>query len=134
MQLCLDASKHFSTNVFEMKSVDETNDVLVWRILAGDRVGWRSDVGQVFWDQSDDGESESDGGNVGAVVGSHLVEGDGWEWVERLELVAVQVVEDDFCCALGSCPQACILDSTVFFICCIISSALKDTLDPGGVD
>jgi hypothetical protein len=82
MQLCLDASKHFSTwNVFfEMKSVDETNDVLVWRILAdGDRVGWRSDVGQVFWDQNDDGESESDGGNVGVVVGSHLMEDDGWE-------------------------------------------------------
>jgi hypothetical protein len=27
-----------------------------------------------------------------------------------------------------------ILDSTVFFICCIISSGLKDTLDPGCVD
>ena len=108
MQLCLDASKHFETwNVFfEMKGVDETNDVLVWRILVdGDCVGWRSDVCPVFWDQNDDGESESDGGNVGAVVGSHLVEGDGWEWVERLELVAVQVVEDDSCCALGSCPQ-----------------------------
>ena len=26
------------------------------------------------------------------------------------------------------------LDSTVFFICCIISSGLKDTLDPGCVD
>ena len=30
--------------------------------------------------------------------------------------------------------NACMLVSTVFFICCIISSALKDTLDPGGVD
>ena len=30
--------------------------------------------------------------------------------------------------------NACMLDSTVFFICCIISSALKGTLDPGGVD
>ena len=30
--------------------------------------------------------------------------------------------------------NACILDSTVFFICCIISSALKDALGPGGVD
>ena len=30
--------------------------------------------------------------------------------------------------------KACILDSTVFFICCIISSGLKDTLDPGCVD
>ena len=89
-----------------MKGVDETNDVLVCRILVdGDCVGWRSDVCQVFWDQNDDGESESDGGNVGVVVGSHLVEDDGWEWVERLELVAVQVVEDDSCCALGSCPQ-----------------------------
>ena len=30
--------------------------------------------------------------------------------------------------------NACILDSTMFFICCIISSALKDALDAGGVD
>ena len=30
--------------------------------------------------------------------------------------------------------KACMLDSTVFFICCIISSALKDALGPGGVD
>ena len=30
--------------------------------------------------------------------------------------------------------NACILDSTVFFICCIISSALKDALDAGGAD
>jgi hypothetical protein len=76
-----------------MKVVDETSDVLVWRTLVdGDCVGWKSDVCQVFWDQNDDGESASDDGNVVVVVGNHQVEDDGWEWVERLELVAVQVV------------------------------------------
>ena len=34
---------------------------------------------QVFWDQNDDGESESDDVNVGVMVGNHLVEDDGWE-------------------------------------------------------
>ena len=30
--------------------------------------------------------------------------------------------------------KAFIVDSTVFFICCIIFSGLKDTLEPGCVD
>ena len=30
--------------------------------------------------------------------------------------------------------NACILDSTVFFICCIISFALKDALGAGGAE
>ena len=72
-----------------------------------DCVGRRSDVCQGFWDLNDDDESENDGENVVVVVGIHLVEEDGWEWAERLELelVAVQGAEADFCCALGSCPQ-----------------------------
>ena len=53
-------------------------------------MGWRSDVCPVFWDWNDDDESEnkSDGGNVGVMVGSHPVDEDGWGWVERSELVA----------------------------------------------
>jgi hypothetical protein len=108
MQLCLDVSKHFSTwsDVFGVKSVVEMNDVFVWRIFVDvDCVERRSDVCQVFWDLNDDDESGSDGGNVVVVVGIHLEEEDGWEWAERLELVAVHGVEDDFCCALGSCPH-----------------------------
>ena len=46
--------------------------------LRGMEIG-RLSTCQVFWDQNDDGESESDDGNVGVMVGNHLVEDDGWE-------------------------------------------------------
>jgi len=54
----------------------------------------------------------------------HQVDGGGWKSVEGLELVHG-----------GSWFMLrWILDSTVFFICCIISSGLKDALEPVCVD
>ena len=81
-------------------------------------------------------ENENDDKSVVVVVELHLMEEDDLEWVEMLGLVVELELEDGSCCALGSCPQKLSywIRPTVFFICCIISSALKDTLDPGGVD
>ena len=91
------------------------------------------DVCQVLND-ADESENESDDGNVVVVVELHLMGEDGLELVERLELVVVQEVEDDFRRSWVLSTKACMLDSTVCFICCIISSGLKDTLGPGCVD
>ena len=84
----------------------------------------RSDVCQVFQDLNDADESESDDGNVVVVVELHLVEEDGLKWVERLELVVVRGVEDDFCDALGSCPQ-----KPAYWIRPCSSSAASSPLD-----
>ena len=67
-------------------------------------MGQRLDVCQVLND-ADESENESDDGNVVVVVELHLMGEDGLELVERLELVVVQEVEDDFCGVLGSCPR-----------------------------
>ena len=73
-------------------------------LLDADFVGQRLDVCPVLND-ADESESESEDGNVVVVVELHLMGEDGLELVERLELVAVQELEDDSCCALGSCPR-----------------------------
>ena len=103
----MDVSKSFSMwNVVScVASVAETNDVFVWAILLDvDFVGQRLDVCPVLNDAGES-ENESDDGNVVVVVELHLMGEDGLELVERLELVIVQELEDDSCCALGSCPR-----------------------------
>ena len=54
----------------------------------------------------------------------------GWRWLEVRGGTGIGVSEGD-----GSWFMLrWILDSTVFFICCIISPGLKDTLEPVRVD
>ena len=94
------------------------------------------DVCPVDGSQSGGDEIWSDDVRVDMKVEIQLVGEDGWELAEKLEVVECPMVEGDWWCALGSSPQrpSFIVDSTVCFICCIISSGLKDTLEPGCVD
>ena len=109
--------------------------MFVWAILLDvDFVEQRLDVCPVPND-ADGSENESDDRSVVVVVELHLMEEDDLEWVEmtgiggRAGVGGWLMLRSWFLST-----KACMLDSTVFFICCIISSALKDALGPGGVD
>ena len=108
--------------------VVETNDGFVLEIYDDeDCEEWRLDVCQVVWMPIDGVGTGIDDENDGGVLEHHLVDGGGWKIVEG---AGIDASEGD-----GSWLMLrWILDSTVFFICCIISSGLKDTLDPGCVD
>ena len=88
---------------FLMMNVVETSGALVfWISVDEDCDGWRVDVCPVDGSQSGGDEIWSDDVRVDMKVEIQLVGEDGWELVEKLEVVECPMVEDDWWCALGS--------------------------------
>ena len=91
---------------FLMMNVVETSGALVfWISVDEDCDGWRVDVCPVDGSQSGGDEIWSDDVRVDMKVEIQLVGEDGWELVEKLEMVECPMVEGDWWCSLGSSPQ-----------------------------